>query len=249
LPHGPALLANNGSPGVTEDSHPVHPHFDGSQPASFKFPDDGSGHPGAGPHDPSHLTALSNDPSGDHPAHPFNPNSDHHASSDPEVNDIAKGLPQHPADNLSHRPAQLANNGSPGVSGDSFKFADGGSGHPGTGPHDPSPLTALSSDSSGDHAPVAPALAQTFNAPGTAVSEAPSDHIGKDQFIFGKNFHDPIADLKPDMIETDHTTIAEIHHLLQNTTLDANAVSTLNPTAPQDMTKVHLSHQGDLHFA
>jgi hypothetical protein len=81
------------------------------------------------------------------------------------------------------------------------------------------------------------------------VSEAPSDHIGKDQFIFGKNFHDPIADLKPDMIETDHTTIAEIHHLLKNTTLDANAVSTLNPTAPQDMTKVHLSHQGDLHFA
>jgi hypothetical protein len=234
LPHGPAQLANNGSPGVSGDS--------------FKFADDGSAHPGAGPHDPPPLTALSSDSSGDHPAHPFNPNSDHHASSDPETNDIAKALPQHAADN-PHGPAQLANNGSPGVSGDSFKFADDGSAHPGAGPHDPSPLTALSSDSSGDHGPVAPALAQTFNAPGTTVSEAAPDHIGKDQFMFGKNFHDTIADLKPDMIETDHTTNAEIQHLLKNPTLDTNAVSTLNPTAPQDMTKVHLSHQGDLHFA
>jgi len=216
---------------------------------SFKFADDGSGHPGTGPHDPPPLTALSSDSSGDHSAHPFNPNSGHHASSDPEINDIAKPLPQHPSDNLPHGRAQLANNGSPGVSGDSFKFADDGSAHPGAGPHDPPPLTALSSDSSGDHGPVAPALAPTFNAPGTAVSEAASDHIGNDQFMFGKNFHDPIADLKPDMIETDHTTIAEIHHLLKNTTLDANAVSTLNPMAPQDMTKVHLSHQSDLHFA
>jgi VCBS repeat-containing protein len=249
LPHGVARFADNGSPAVTDDAHPVHPHFDGSQPASFKFADDGSAHPGTGPHDPPALTALSSDLSGDHSAHPFNPNSDHHASSDPEINDIAKALPQHAADNLPHRVAQLADNGSPGVSGDSFKFADNDSVHPGAGPHDPSPLTALSSDLSGDHGPAAPALAQTFNGPGTAVNNTASDHIGKDQFMFGKNFHDTIVDLKPDMIETDQTTIAEIQHLLKNTTLDANAVSTLNSTAPQDMTKVHLSHQGDLHFA
>jgi hypothetical protein len=164
LPHGAAQLADNGSPAVADGAHPAQPHFDGNQRVDFKFADDGSVHPVTGPHDPPPLTALSSDLSGDHPAHPFNPNSDHHASADPGIHDIAKGLPQRPADNLPHGPAQLANNGSPGVTEDShpvhphfdgsqpasFKFPDDGSGHPGTGPHDPPPLTALSSDSSGD---------------------------------------------------------------------------------------------------
>jgi hypothetical protein len=94
LPHGVAQLADNGSPAVADGAHPAQPHFDGNQRVDFKFADDDSVHPGAGPHDPPPLTALSNDPSGDHPAHPFNPNSDHHASVDPGIDDIAKGLPQ-----------------------------------------------------------------------------------------------------------------------------------------------------------
>jgi hypothetical protein len=71
-----------------------------------------------------------------------------------------------------------------------------------------------------------------------------------DQFVFEKG-HDKVADVKPDMIETDHA-VADIRHLLQ-TAHDANAVGALDPnhtTAPQDMTKVQLPHHhGDFHFA
>src|SRR5262249_52029385 len=71
-----------------------------------------------------------------------------------------------------------------------------------------------------------------------------------DQFIFEKG-HDKVADVKPDMIETDHA-VADIRHLL-HTAHDANAVGALDPnhtTAPQDMTKVQLPHHhGDFHFA
>src|SRR5499433_4566216 len=130
-----------------------------------------------------------------------------------------------------------------------FKFADDGSAHPGAVvPHDSPILTALLSDSSGTHGPAAPALAKTFNVPGTVMSDAASD-----KFIFGKGFdHDTIADHKPDMTEIDHTVPAAIQHLL-DIAHDTNAVSMLDPnhaTAPQDMTKVQLPHhQGDFHFA
>jgi hypothetical protein len=71
-----------------------------------------------------------------------------------------------------------------------------------------------------------------------------------DQFVFEKG-HDKVADVKPDMIETDHA-VADIRHLLQ-TAHDANVVGALDPnhtTAPQDMTKVQLPHHhGDFHFA
>jgi hypothetical protein len=71
-----------------------------------------------------------------------------------------------------------------------------------------------------------------------------------DQFVFEKG-HDKVADVKPDMIETDHA-VAEIRHLL-HTAHDANAVGALDPnhtTAPHDMTKVQLPHHhGDFHFA
>jgi hypothetical protein len=70
-----------------------------------------------------------------------------------------------------------------------------------------------------------------------------------DQFVFEKG-HDKVADVKPDMIETDHA-VADIQHLL-HTAHDANAVGALDPnhtTAPQDMTKVQLpDHHGDLHL-
>jgi hypothetical protein len=74
-----------------------------------------------------------------------------------------------------------------------------------------------------------------------------------DQFVFEKG-HDKVADVKSDMIETDHAA-AEIRHLL-HTAHDANAVGAvgaLDPnhtTAPQDMTKVQLPHHhDDFHFA
>ena len=130
----------------------------------------------------------------------------------------------------------------------SFKFADDGSTHPGTVPYGQPTLMALSGDLSGDHGPAAPALAKSFNVPGTVMSDAASD-----KFIFGKGFdHDTIADHKPDMTEIDHTVPAAIQHLL-DTAHDTNAVSALDPnhaTALQDMTKVQLPHhQGDFHFA
>jgi hypothetical protein len=107
--HMPAQLADNGSPTVSDGAHPAHPHFDENQPASFKFADDGSSHPGPVPHDPPPLAALSSDFSEDHSAHSFKPNSDHHASADREISDVAKdNLPQHAADNLPHGPAQHA---------------------------------------------------------------------------------------------------------------------------------------------
>ena len=71
-----------------------------------------------------------------------------------------------------------------------------------------------------------------------------------DQFVFEKG-HDKVADVKPDMIETDHA-VADIRHLL-HAAHDANAVGSLDPnhtTAQQDMTKVQLPHHhGDFHFA
>ena len=123
-----------------------------------------------------------------------------------------------------------------------FKFANNDSAHPGTVvPHDSPTLTTLPSDSSGTHGPAAPNL----NVPGTVMSDAASD-----QFVFEKG-HDKVADVKPDMIETDHA-VDEIRHLL-HTAHDANAVGALDPnhtTAPQDMTKVQLPHHhGDFHFA
>jgi hypothetical protein len=189
----------------------------------------------------------------------------HHAIADPEVSlaSIAPNhLPGHPAENSLHMPAQLDGNGVLTVTDGahpadlpvdvnqlpSFKFADDGSTHPGTVPYGQPTLMALSGDLSGDHGPAAPALAKTFNVPGTVMSDAASD-----KFIFGKGFdHDTIADHKPDMTEIDPTVPAAIQHLL-DTAHDTNAVSALDPnhaTAPQDMTKVQLPHhQGDFHFA
>ena len=68
-----------------------------------------------------------------------------------------------------------------------------------------------------------------------------------DQFVFEKGY-DKVADVKPDMIETDHA-VADIRHLL-HTAHDAN-VGALDPnhtTAPQDMIQLP-HHPGDFHFA
>jgi hypothetical protein len=218
---------------------------------SFKFVDDGST-------DSAHATSKD--------ASSQSTLADNgHAIADPEINlaSIAPNhLPGHPADNSLHMPAQLDGN-SVFTGTDrahpvdlpvdvnqlpSFKFPPDGSTHPGTVTYGQPTLTALSGDLSGDHGPAAPALAKTFNVPGTVMSDAASD-----KFIFGQGFdHNTIADHKPDMTEIDHTVPAAIQHLL-DTAHDTNAVSALDPnhaTALQDMTKVQLPHhQGDFHFA
>jgi VCBS repeat-containing protein len=281
LPHGPAQHDDNGSPTVTEGVHPAHPHSDGDHPANPKFADDGSAHPGKVPHDPP--TALSSDLSGERSAHPSKPNSDHHASAGPGINDLAKDH-QHPADNLPHGPAQHADSGSPAVTDgphpahphfdanqpDSFKFADNDSADPGPVPHDPP--TALWSDVSGDHSasPVKPNLDHPASADPEIKDIAkdhplqhPADNLAHgpaqladngspadDSFKFADNGSTHPGTIKPDTIEIDPITAAEIKHLLDIP--DADAVSALDPThapAPQDMTKVQVPHQGDFHFA
>jgi transcriptional regulator with XRE-family HTH domain len=225
----------------------------------------------------------------DHSAFQFNPSMDHHAVTDPKINDITKEHSEHPAhphsdnfkfddskinDIAKEQPEHPAHPHS-----DNFKFADDhGSPHPGhaTGKekgisvqpsadpkigeiakehpehpvHPHSGVNQLASfkfadEGSADLGHLAHAHFDNAKVPGTVMSDAASD-----QFILEKG-HDQVADVKPDMIETDHA-VADIRHLL-HTAHDANAVGTLDPnhtTAPQDMTKVQLPrHHGDFHFA
>jgi DNA-binding XRE family transcriptional regulator len=243
--------------------HPAHPHSD-----DFKFADNDA-HPGKASHDHSKI----NDITKEHPEHPAHPHSDNFkfvdndahpgkASHDhSKINDIAKEHPEHPAHPHS----------------DNFKFADDdGSAHPGhaTGkdkdisvqpsadpkigdiakehpehpahPHsDQLASFKFADEGSADSGRLAHPHFDNAKVPGTVMSGAASD-----QFVFEKG-HDKVADVKPDMIETDHA-VADIQHLL-HTAHDANAVGALNPnhtTAPQDMTKVQLPHyHGDFHFA
>jgi transcriptional regulator with XRE-family HTH domain len=200
----------------------------------------------------------------DHSAFQFKPSMDHHAATDPEINDITKEQPEHPAHPHS----------------DNFKFADddGSGAHPGhaTGkdkdisvqpsadpkigdiakehlehpahPHsDENQLASFkfADEGSADSGHLAYPHFDNAKLPGTVMSDA-----GSDRFVFEKG-HDKIADVKPDGIETDHAA-DDIRHLL-HTAHDANAVAALDPnhtTAPQDMTKVQLpNHHGDFHFA
>jgi hypothetical protein len=249
--HMPAQLDGNGVFTVTEGAHPADLPVDVNQLPSFKFADDGSTHPAhATGKDASLQSTLSDNA--------------HHAIADPEISlasIAANHLPEHPADNSPHTPAQLDGNGVLTVTDGahpsdlpvdvnqlpSFKFAGDGSTDSGTAPYGQPTLTAPSSDSRGTHGPAAPTLAKSFGVPDAGTSSAP------DQFIFAeKAGHDPVADHKPDMVEIDHTVPAAIQHLL-DTAHETNVVSALDPnhaTALQDMTKVQLPHhQGDFHFA
>src|ERR671931_484003 len=174
----------------------------------------------------------------DHSAFQFKPSMDHHAVTDPEINDINKEHPEHPAHPHS----------------DNFKFADDdGSAHPGhaTGKdkdisvqpsaypkigdiakehpgHPAYPHSDVNQLASADSGHLAHAHFDNAKAPGTVISDAASD-----QFVFEKG-HNKVAAVKPDMIETDHA-VADIQHLL-HTAHDANAVGALDPnhtTAPQ----------------
>jgi hypothetical protein len=214
-----------------------------------------------------------NDISKEHPEHPAHPHSDSFkfadnddhpgktSKDDSKINDIAKQQPEH----LAH---PHSNN---------FKFADDdGSAHPGhdgkdkdisvqpiadskindivkehpehpAHPHsDVNQLTSFkfADEGSADSGYLAHPHFENAKVPGTVINNAASD-----QFVFEKG-HDKVADVKPDMIETDHA-VADIPHLL-HTAHDSN-VGALDPnhmTAPQDMTKVQLPHHdGDFHFA
>jgi transcriptional regulator with XRE-family HTH domain len=237
----------------------------------------------------------------DHSAFQFKPSMDHHAVTDPEINDIAKEQPEHPAhphsdnfkfaDNDDH-PSKASHDDSKindiakeqpehpaHPHSDNFKFADDdGSAHPGhaTGKdkdisvqpsadpkigdiakehpehpaHPHSDVNQLASfkfadEGSADSGHLAHPHFDNAKVPGTVMSDAASD-----QFVFEKG-HDKVADVKPDMIETDHA-VADIRHLL-HTAHDANAGGALDPnhtTAPQDITKIQLPHyHGDFHFA
>jgi transcriptional regulator with XRE-family HTH domain len=229
--------------------HPAHPHS-----GNFKFADNDD-HPGKVSHDHSKIKDITNEHP-EHPAHPhsgnfkFADNDDHpgKASDDhSKIKDITKEYPEHPAHPHS----------------DNVKFADNDD-HPGKASHDHSKINDISKEhpehlahphsdnfkfagDDGSTDPGHPAHPHFNNAkvPGTVMSDA-----APDQFVFEKG-HDKVADVKPDMIETDHA-VADIRHLLQ-TAHDANAVGALEPnhtTAPQDMTKVQLPHHhGDFHFA
>jgi hypothetical protein len=165
LSHAPAQPDENGSPAETAGAHLPRGQVDKSESASAKFADDGSAPPGKVPHDPPTLTALSSDVSGEDSAHLFKTNSEHHASADPVISDVANNHPsQRPADDSLHTSAQPDANNSPAETDGahpgrgqvdksesaSAKFADDGSAPPGKVPHDPPTSTALSSDVSGD---------------------------------------------------------------------------------------------------
>jgi VCBS repeat-containing protein len=262
---------DEGSPAATDGAHPGRGQVDGSESASPNFADNGSPQSAhATGEDTSVPSALADN--GHHPIADADINLASIAPNQPPEYP-ADNLPPPPAqpDDGPH-PAdpsvdvnevssfKFADNGSdhgtgpdgahpahPQIDGnqsDSFKFADGGD-RPGTITNDSTAVTAPSNDSSGTHGPAAPTLATPFDVPGTVMSAAP------DQFVFADNDgHGPIADHKPDVIEIDQTVPADIQHVLDSAH-DTNAVSTLDPspaTAPQDITKVQLPHQGDFHF-
>src|SRR5262249_17788382 len=93
VPHDPprltALAKNVSGDDSATEAPPAHgqPARSADRPAP-KFADDGDANPGKAPHDPPGLTALANDSSGDDPAQPGKTNQGHHASADPQINDV-----------------------------------------------------------------------------------------------------------------------------------------------------------------
>jgi len=207
--------------------HPAHPHSD-----NFKFADNDN-HPGKASHDDSKI----NDIAKEQPEQPAHPHSDNFKFAD----DDGSAHPGHATGkdkDISVQP-----------SADS-KIGDIAKEHPEHPAHPHSDVNQLASfkfadEGSADSGHLAHPHFDNAKVPGTVMSNAASD-----QFVFEKG-HDKVADVKPDMIETDHV-VADIRHLL-HTAHDANAAGALDPnhtTAPQDMTKVQLPHHhGDFHFA
>src|SRR5215467_11362999 len=168
----------------------------------------------------------------DHSAFQFKPSMDYHAVTDPKINDITKEHSEHPAHSHFDNFKFADNDDHPGkASHDDSKInniAKEQPDHPGyaTGkpsadptigdakehPHFAHPHSDLASFKFADEGSVDsghPTRPHFDNAKvfGTVMSDAASN-----QFVFEKG-HDNVADLKPDMIETDHTA-ADIRHLL-----------------------------------
>jgi transcriptional regulator with XRE-family HTH domain len=210
-----------------QPEHPAHPHSD-----NFKLADNDD-HPGKASHDDSKI----NDIAKEQPKHPAHPHSDNFKFAD----DDGSAHPGHATGkdkNISVQPSADP------------KIGDIAKEHPEHPAHPYSDVNQLASfkfadEGSADSGHLAHPHFDNAKVPGTVMSGAASD-----QFVFEKG-HDKVADVKPDMIETDHA-VADIRHLL-HTAHDANAVGALDPnhtTAPQDMTKVQLPyHHGDFHFA
>jgi hypothetical protein len=191
---GPEInsIANESLQHPADDLHPMP----AQQPASFKFVDGDSAHPGTVSHDPPALTAPSSDLGGDLSDQPSKPNLDHYASADPEISKIAKDhLPHHSSNHSPDKPAQHGDKGSP-AGGDeghpahrhfaNFKFADDDSAHSGkVHPHTP---TGLSSDLGGDHS------GHSFKA--SSHHHASTDEIGD---IAKGHLSQHSADNSPDM--------------------------------------------------
>jgi transcriptional regulator with XRE-family HTH domain len=218
--------------------HPAHPHSD-----NFKFADNND-HPGKASHDDSKINDIAKEQP-EHPAHPHSDNfkfADDHghpgkaSHDDSKIDDIAKEQPEHPAHTHSNN----------------FKFADDdGSAHPGhvTGKDKDISMQPSADPKIGDIAKEHPEHpAHPHSDVNQLASFKFADEGSADS---GHLAHPKVADVKQDMIETDHA-VADIRHLL-HTAHDANAVGALDPnhtTAQQDMTKVQLPHHhGDSDFA
>src|SRR6516225_4733046 len=207
--------------------HPAHPHSD-----NFKFADNDN-HPGKASHDYSKI----NDIAKEQPEQPAHPHSDNFKFA-PAAGSARPGHATGKDKDISVQPSADP------------KIGDIAKGHPEHPAHPHSDVNQLASfkfadEGSADSGHLAHPHFDNAKVPGTVMSNAASD-----QFVFEKG-HDKVADVKPDMIETDHV-VADIRHLL-HTAHDANAAGALDPnhtTAPQDMTKVQLPHHhGDFHFA
>jgi transcriptional regulator with XRE-family HTH domain len=241
-----------------QPEHPAHPHSD-----NFTFADDdGSTHLG---HATGKEKDISVQPSADpkigdiateHPEHPIHPHSDVNQLASFKFADegsVDLGHLAHPHFDDAKVPGTVMS----GAASDRFVFEKGNdkvgditTEHPEHPAHPYSDVNQLASfkfadEGGADLGHLAHPHFDNAKVPGTVMSGAASD-----QFVFEKG-HDKVADVKPDMIETDHA-VPDIRHLL-HTAHDANAVGALDPnytTAPQDLTKVQLPYQhGDFHFA
>src|SRR5262249_42587898 len=165
--HTHAQDDDDGSPAVTDGAHPGHGQADRSESASPKFADDGGTNSGKVSHEPPALTALSNEVSGDDPAHGAHTPHGQADRSEPASPKSADDGDAHPG-KVSHEPPALTALPNE-VSGDdsaqdrkslegetegsdaaSPKVAEDGGHNAGKVPDDPPGLTALASEVSGD---------------------------------------------------------------------------------------------------
>jgi len=205
----------------TDDGpHPADPPVDVSELPSFKFANNGSGHPDTRS-DGGHTA----DPQGDRSQLKFADDGSGHPDTGPD------------GAHTAHSQVDVDQS-------DSFKFANNDSAHAGTVvPHDSPTLTTLLSDSSGTHGPAAPNL----NVPGTVMSDAASDKFIFGKSSGHDTVADHKSDMT-EIDHTASTDIQHLLDTAHDTNA-VGALDPNHGTASQDMTKVQLPHhQGDFHF-